>query len=119
MGPRADARGNALVPMLEKADPALQWGRELTLAEIPSFWAHDRHTVFTSMGPRADARGNYRRRAAGQPDQRTSMGPRADARGNWQHTYHIQFSMTYARPRESPYGFHAATPPANSTYHAN
>src|SRR5437763_1530611 len=59
MGPRSDDRGNASSADNPSATSKLQWGRDLTIAEIP--WCSN------TSGPR----------------QAASMGPRSDDRGNW------------------------------------
>src|SRR4051794_10862031 len=58
MGPRADARGNGTCGCGTSRKSTLQWGRELTLAEIGRRRSVGWIRPPASMGPRADARGN-------------------------------------------------------------
>ncbi len=58
MGPRLDSRGNELRRIRRNAGPALQWGRDLIVAETLIATADANTVLIASMGPRLDSRGN-------------------------------------------------------------
>ena len=82
MGPRLDSRGNARTGLFTLAIFALQWGRDLIVAETDCRLAGSNFAGDTSMGPRLDSRGNGDRFLLTCDAPRTSMGPRLDSRGN-------------------------------------
>ena len=62
----------------------LQWGRELSPAEMLGVEAATWRVEYASMGPRAFARGDLPKAPAAAPAPVASMGPRAFARGDTQ-----------------------------------
>ena len=91
MGPRAFARGdlfNWFKGLFVKT--MLQWGRELSPAEITPYPFMGKCHLGASMGPRAFARGDLGDRVAMFASVLASMGPRAFARGDLQRTQRMQ-----------------------------
>ena len=83
MGPRAFARGDVVDFHRSGFHPEpLQWGRELSPAEIRNPPVAVLLFRFASMGPRAFARGDDNSEAVCSRARIASMGPRAFARGD-------------------------------------
>ena len=85
MGPRSNDRGNLARPMSISIVTALQWGRDLTIAEIPRWVIRPVFRVLASMGPRSNDRGNRVVGLTATPFNKASMGPRSNDRGNIAH----------------------------------
>jgi len=76
------SRKSALGCCASPVSTALQWGHDVTVAEILvlfSIWCANRAA---SMGPRRYRRGNLPDRGAGADGRYASMGPRRYRRGN-------------------------------------
>ena len=83
MGPQPSSRGNrAMYARAFLRAVALQWGRNLPVAEISRFSASRNPRQRASMGPQPSSRGNPNRSDAGAAEQSASMGPQPSSRGN-------------------------------------
>ncbi len=83
MGPRSNDRGNKAFSCGLKGTCLLQWGRDLTIAEI-RLWNSDSSLLRkASMGPRSNDRGNTDQRCFSCRPRQASMGPRSNDRGNY------------------------------------